>query len=154
MIIKLLEIFRITGACLGVFFAYYYGTSPEEILRILTPWMIGSIAGCSAIDGLFFAKQAAAEKGFEQGSNYQRQNGFWFLSVAVTSLVAFIAHWNAYANIALVLVFCLFLILSAANHTYSLIAEKNTTWQNAIRPALTLLFALAFVHPVTAILFK
>jgi hypothetical protein len=154
MIIKLLEIFRIIGACLGVFLAYYFGTSPEEILRIMTPWMIGSIAGFSAIDGLFFARQAAAEKGFEQGSNYQRQSALWFLSVALAALVSFIAGWNAYANIALVFVFCLFLILSAANHAYSLIVDKNTTWQNAIRPVLTVLMTLAFLHPVTAILFK
>ncbi len=154
MIIKLLEVLRIAGACLGVFLAYYYGRTPEEVLRIMTPWLIGSIAGCSAIDGLFFGNEAAAEKGFEQGSHYQRQNGFWFLAVAVTALVIFYAGWNAYANIALVFVFCLFLILSAANHTWSLIVEKNTSWQNAIRPLLTVLFTLAFVHPVTAILFK
>jgi hypothetical protein len=154
MIIKLLEILRITGACLGVFLAYYYGRSPEDVLRIMTPWLIGSIAGFSAIDGLLFGNEAAVEKGFEQGSNYQRQNGLWFLAVAVTALVAFFAGWNAYANISLVFVFCLFLILSAANHTWSLFAERNTTWQNAIRPVLTLLFTLAFVHPVAAILFR
>jgi len=154
MIIKLLEVLRIAGACLGVFLAYYFGTTPEEVLRIMTPWLIGSIAGFSAVDGLFFANAAAAGKGYESGSNYQRQNAFWFLAVAVTSLVSFFAGWNAYANIALVFVFCLFLILSAANHAYSLIVDGNTKWQNVIRPVLTTLFTLAFVYPVSAILLK
>jgi len=117
MIVKLLEILRISGAGIGVFLAYYYGNSPEEILRIMTPWFIGSVAGLSAIEGLFFGKIAASEKGFEQGSNYQRQNAFWFLAIAITALIAFFSGWDAYANISLVLVFCLFLILSATNHT-------------------------------------
>jgi uncharacterized membrane protein YqjE len=74
--------------------------------------------------------------------------------VAATSLAAFIAHWDAYANIAVVSVFCLFLILSAANHTWSMIAERNTKWQNVIRPVLTALLTAAFWHPVTGVLFK
>lgn len=154
MIIKLLEALRIAGTFLGVFLAYYYGDSPEEVLRIMTPWFVGSIAGLSAIEGLFFGDKAAKEKGFEGRSNYQRQNAFWFLAVAVTSLAAFIAHWDAYANVAVVSVFCLFLILSAANHTWSMIAERNTKWQNVIRPVLTALLTAAFWHPVTGVLFK
>jgi len=51
-------------------------------------------------------------------------------------------------------VFCLFLILSAANHTWSMIAERNTKWQNVIRPVLTALLTAAFWHPVTGVLFK
>lgn len=76
MIIKLLEALRIAGTALGVFLAYYYGNSPEEVLRIMTPWFVGSIAGLSAIEGLFFGDKAAKEKGFEGRSNYQRQNAF------------------------------------------------------------------------------
>lgn len=152
--IKLLEILRFTGCGVGVFLAYYFGESPEGILRIMTPWFVGSVAGLSAVEGLFFSGQAAAEKGFEEGSNYQRQNAFWFLATAITSLIIFFAGWNEYANISLVLVFCSFLLLSAANHAYSMIADKNTTWQNVIRPLLTALLTLVFWFPVTAILFK
>jgi len=54
MIIKLLETLRIAGTFLGVFLAYCHGDSPEAVLRIMTPWFIGSIAGLSAIEGLFF----------------------------------------------------------------------------------------------------
>lgn len=123
-------------------------------MLLLPPWFVGSVAGLSAVEGLFFSGQAAAEKGFEEGSNYQRQNAFWFLATAITSLIIFFAGWNEYANISLVLVFCSFLLLSAANHAYSMIADKNTTWQNVIRPLLTALLTLVFWFPVTAILFK
>ena len=152
--IKLLEILRFTGCGIGVFLAYYHGETPEEILRIMTPWFVCSVAGLSAVEGLFFSDHAAVEKGFEQGSNYQRQNAFWFLSTAITSLVIFFAGWNEYANLSLVLVFCTFLILSAANHAYSMIADKNIRWQNVIRPFLTVLLTLVFWYPVSAILFK
>lgn len=74
--------------------------------------------------------------------------------MAVTALIAFLAGWDAYANVAVVSVFCLFLILSAANHTWSMIVERNTKWQNVIRPVLTALLTAAFRHPVTGVLFK
>ncbi len=152
--IKILEILRFAGCGLGIFLAYSYGETPEEILRIMTPWFVGSIAGLSAIEGLFFAREAAAEKGFEQGSNYQRQNSFWFFAVAIVSLIIYFAGWNEYANITIVLILCFFLIMSAANHTYSIFIDKNIKWQNVIRPFLTLLFTLVFWYPVTAILFR
>lgn len=152
--IKLLELLRILGSCLGVFLAYWFGNTPEEVLRIMTPWLIGSIAGLSAIDGLLFADRAAAEKGYEAGSSYQRQSALWFLAITIVALASWSAGWGAYANIALASLFCLFLVLSAANHLYSMIAEGNTTWQNAIRPVLTALLTLAFAQPVSAILLR
>ncbi len=152
--IKLLEALRIAGCSAGIFLAYLYGQTPEEILRIMTPWFIGSIAGLSGIEGLFFGDRAAREKGFEVHSNYQRQNAFWFLSIAAIAFVIYGADWNAYANISIVLIFSLFLVLSAANHTWSMIASGNRAWQNMIRPLLTALLVMAFWYPVTAILFR
>ena len=152
--IKILEALRIAGCSAGIFLAYLYGQTPEEILRIMTPWFVGSIAGFSGIEGLFFGRNAAREKGFEANSNYQRQNAFWFLSIALIALLIYVAAWNAYANIAIVLLFSLFLVMSAANHVWSTIACGNRTWQNMIRPLLTLLLVIAFWYPVTAILFK
>jgi len=35
-----------------------------------------------------------------------------------------------------------------------MIAERNTKWQNVIRPVLTALLTAAFWHPVTGVLFK
>ncbi|MCW8798638.1 MAG: hypothetical protein OQK66_06685 [Prosthecochloris sp.] len=152
--IKLLEALRIAGCSAGIFLAYLYGQTPEEVLRIMTPWFIGSIAGLSGIEGLVFGERAAREKGFEVHSNYQRQNAFWFLSIALIALLIYVAAWNVYANIAIVLLFSLFLVMSAANHVWSTIACGNRTWQNMIRPLLTLLLVIAFWYPVTAILFK
>ena len=152
--IKLLEILRMIGSGLGIFLGYYYGDTPEEILRIMNPWLIGSIAGLSGIEGLFFGKAAAKEKGFEQGSNYQRQSAFAFLTIGIISLLVYFAGWDTYANLTIVLTFLLLLTLSAINHTYSIFAEKNMKWQNMIRPFLTILLILAFWYPVTAILFK
>jgi len=154
MIIKILEILRIVGTGLGIFLAYYLGDTPEEILRIMTPWIIGSIAGFSAIEGLLFAKKAAEATGYEQGSDYQKQTGFAFLSFALMALLVYFAHWNPMANVTLVLTFLLFLLQSAINHGYNIFARKNTTWKNMIRPLLTALLIGVFWYPVQSVLMQ
>jgi VIT1/CCC1 family predicted Fe2+/Mn2+ transporter len=154
MIIKVLEILRIIGTGLGIFMAYYYGKNPQEILSIMTPWLLVSIAGLSAMEGLIWGKKAAQATGYETGSNYQKQSAFAFLSMAIMSLVVYFFSWGAMANIALVLTFVLFLFMSAINHGYHAIVNKNLTWKNAIRPLLTALLIAVFWYPVTSILFN
>ncbi len=153
MIIKVLEILRITGTGLGIFLAYYYGKNPEEILHIMTPWLVVSIAGLSALEGLIWSKKAAEATGYETGSNYQKQSAFAFLSMTVISLIIYFSDWGPIANITLVLTFVLFLFMSAINHGYQAIVKKNLTWKNAIRPLLTALLIAVFWYPVTSILF-
>ena len=95
MIIKIIEIIRITGASFGIYWSYYVGmetaTPAESVLHLLTPWIIVSIAGTSAIEGLFFGKQSAAEKGFVNDGNYAYQSRIGLLSYAVISLVVYFA---------------------------------------------------------------
>ncbi len=78
MIIKIIEIIRIAGASFGIYWAYYVGmessTPAESVLNILTPWIIVSIAGTSAIEGLFFGKQAAAAHGFKDAEDYYEKS--------------------------------------------------------------------------------
>ena len=82
MIIKIIEALRIAGAGSGVFCAYFIGTTPQEVLHIMCPWLLVSIAGTTGFEGLFLGKLSAEEKGYEQGSNYQKQSAIavlWFI---------------------------------------------------------------------------
>ena len=142
------------GCGLGIFLGYYYGETPEEIIRIMNPWIIGSIAGLTGIEGIFFAKAAAKEKGFEYGSNYQRQSAFAFIAIATISLLIYFAGWDIQANITIVLTFLLFLTLSAINHTFSIFAEHNLKWQNMIRPIFTIALLAAYWSPLYCTLVK
>lgn len=152
--IKLLEILRMLGSGVGIFLAYYYGDTPEKILNIMNPWVIGSIAGLSGIEGLFFAKQAAKEKGFEQGSNYQRQSAMAFLSIGLVALLVYFSGWGLYANLSIAITFLLLITLSAINHTVSIFAEHNLKWQNVIRPIFTIALLAAYWCPIYSNLVK
>ncbi len=96
MIIKIIEIIRIAGTSFGIYWSYNVGMTAsnphESVLHLLAPWIIVSIAGTSAIEGLFFGKQAAAEKGFKDDGNYAFQSRIALLSYAVISLVVYFAN--------------------------------------------------------------
>jgi len=153
MIIKILEILRIAGAIVGCFLAYYLGNTTEEIISILVPWLVVSIAGLSGIEGLFFAKTAAKATGYEQGSSYQKQSAFAFLALAIMSLIVCFAKWGVYAELTVVLNFLLLIFMSTINHAYQAIVNKNYTWKNLIRPFLTIFLIAALWGPVTQVLF-
>ncbi len=157
MIIKIIEIIRIAGASFGIYWAYYIdmstGTPAESVLHILTPWIIVSIAGTSAIEGLFFGKQAASEKGFVDDGNYAYQSRIALLSYAVLSLVVYFANWGTNAELTIMLTFLFFMFFSAINHGYQAIAHHNYHWANLNRPFLTALLIAAVWYPVTNLLF-
>lgn len=148
MIIKLLEFTRIALTAIGIFMAYYYGNTPEEVLRIISPFVITAIAGLSGIEGLFFSKAASRAAGFESGSNYQRQSSFAFLTLGIMALVVFIMRWGTMAELTISLSFLMIFSLSALNHTWQIISEKNYHWKNLNRPFLTALLITAFGWPV------
>ncbi|MCF8235445.1 MAG: hypothetical protein K9G67_11120 [Bacteroidales bacterium] len=152
MIIKILESLRIVGVISGYFIAYFTTDSPAEILHILTIWMIVSVAGLSGIEGLFFPDQAAKEKGFETGSNYQRQTAFFFLSMAIMSVIVFILKWGAAAEITLSLTFLIFMLFSGINHGWQSVAHRNFKWNNVIRPFQTLFLIAIFLYPLIKLL--
>lgn len=152
MIIKILEISRIVL----VGFAYYYGYSvgfqgeynPEAQLHVMIPIVIFALAGLSGIEGLFFPDAAAKAKGFEVGSNYQKQSAIALLSYAVVSVVVYFASWGTMAEMTILFSFMFFLIFSAANHGIDAIKRKNYKWANVNRPFLTLMLIAGFIYPV------
>jgi hypothetical protein len=148
MIIKIIEIIRIVATGFGVFISYYYGETPQEVLHLMSPWLIVAIAGTSGLEGLFFGKQGAKEKGFEQGSNYQTQSAIALLSYGVISLVVYFMNWGTNAELTIVFAFLFFMIFSAVNHTRSIIVDKNYKWANLNRPFLSIMLIVAMWWPV------
>lgn len=152
--IKVLEILRWEMVIAGYVIAYvFHNETPQGILHVMSPWIIGGIAGLSGIEGLFFADKAAKEKGFETGSNYQRQNAFWFITVTAVALLVYFANWGVKADLTITLVFLVFLTLSAGNHLYQAVANHNTKWNNLIRPIGMLLLLGLYVDPLWQLLF-
>ncbi|MAZ93843.1 MAG: hypothetical protein HN336_08935 [Lentimicrobiaceae bacterium] len=157
MVIKIIEFIRIAGATFGTFWAYQVGmntiTPYESVLHILTPWLIVSIAGTSAIEGLFFGKQSAAEKGFVNDGNYAYQSRIGLLSYAVISLLVYFENWGPKAELTIILTFLFFMFFSALNHGYQAFVKKNYHWENLNRPFLTILLIVAIWYPVYNLLF-
>lgn len=148
MIIKLLEFSRIALTGVGIFLAYYFGDTPEEVLHIIAPFVITAIAGLSGIEGLFFSKSASTAAGFESGSNYQRQSAFAFLTLGIMALIVYFLDWGTMAELTLSLTFLILFTLSAINHTWQIIVKKNNHWKNLNRPFLTAMLIVAFWWPV------
>ncbi len=157
MIIKIIEIIRIAGASFGIYWAYNIGmatgTPAESVLHIITPWILVSIAGTSAIEGLFFGKQAAAEKGFKNEGSYAFQSRIALLSYALIGLLVYFMNWGTNAELTIMLTFMFFMSFSAINHGYQAIAHKNYHWANLNRPFLTALLIVVLWYPVINTLF-
>ncbi len=141
-----LEILRWGGVAVGIFLANLLGKSPAEQFSIICLWTVIPIAGLTGIESVFFAKRAAKQSGYGDGGPYQRQSGLNNLAVAVTAAFVYILHWGIYAKAAVMTTLLVFLILSAINHGYTAMKEKNRTIKNLLRPAMTALL-LAFVLP-------
>lgn len=157
MIIKIIEILRIAGASFGIYWAYNVGLSAPDpasaVLHIMTPWIVFSIAGTSGLEGLFFGKLSAKEKGFENDGNYAYQSRIALLSYGVMSLVVYFMDWGIHADLTIMLTFLFFMVFSAINHGYQAVVNKNYHWQNLNRPFLTLLLIIVLWYPITNVLF-
>ncbi|OFY51697.1 MAG: hypothetical protein A2W85_08575 [Bacteroidetes bacterium GWF2_41_31] len=152
MVVKLFEIKRIIAVGLGFFLAYFYGGSAEEIIHLLLPWLIIPIMGFSAVEGLFFGKDAARAKGYGANSAYQIQTALFFLSITFMSIWLYFVHWGVWSEITLLFTFLLSLLLSAINHTYQAIAHGNYTWNNLIRPIGVIALIASVYYPLSQIL--
>ncbi|MFZ4741109.1 MAG: DUF6790 family protein [Bacteroidales bacterium] len=152
MLIKILDIIRIALVGIAFFFGYSIGFDetydPIAQLHFMTPIVIIAIAGISGIEGLFFGKEAALAKGYETGSNYQKQSAFALLSYAVGAIVVYIANWGIKAELTILFVFFFFFTLSAINHGLEAIRHKNYKWQNINRPFLLVLLLTGFIYPI------
>jgi hypothetical protein len=152
MILKILDILRILIVCMAFFFGnrigYAEGYNPVAQLHFMIPVIIVAIAGISGIEGLFFGKQSAGIKGFEAGSNYQRQSAIALLSYAVIALLVCFLQWGIKAELTIFFTFIFFFFFSGLNHAADAIRRKNYKWQNINRPFITLLLMAGMIYPV------
>lgn len=124
------------------------GYNPEAQLHFMIPIIVITISGLTGIEGLFFAKFASEIKGFETGSNYQRQSAISQLSYAFVSLLVYILNWGIKAELTIFFAFIFFVICSAINHTVDAIVRKNYKWQNINRPIFASLLVAGMLYPL------
>jgi hypothetical protein len=157
MLIQFLDILRIVLVGIGFFLGYSSGFGgkydPVAQIHVMTPVVIIAIAGISGLEGLFFGKAAAKAKGYEAGSNYQKQSAFALLSYATGALLVYCAGWGIQSELVMLFVFFFFFTLSAINHAMEAIRHKNYKWQNINRPFILLLLIAGFVYPVYMLFF-
>ena len=152
MLLKILDILRIVIAAIAFYFGYQIGFAegynPEAQLHFMTPVIIVAIAGISGIEGLFFSKRSAELKGFETGSNYQKQSAIALLSYAVIAVAVYFLNWGIKAELTILFAFVFFFFFSSINHAAEAIMKKNYKWQNINRPFITLLLIAGLIYPV------
>ncbi|MBN1473338.1 MAG: hypothetical protein JW914_01865 [Syntrophaceae bacterium] len=152
MLLQLLDIIRIAGVAIAFFFGYRIGFAdgynPIAQLHFMIPIIIVTIAGISGLEGIFFAKKSAELKGFEVGSNYQRQSAIALLSYAVVAIIVYISKWGIKAELTILFAFIFFFFFSGINHSIDAIRKKNYKWQNINRPFITLLLIAGLIYPV------
>jgi len=152
MILKMLDILRMLIVGVAFFFGYRlgfaHGYDPMVQLHFMIPVIITAIAGISGIEGLFFGKETAEIKGFEVGSNYQRQSAIALLSYAVIAIVVYFTNWGIKAELTIFFAFIFFFFFSGVNHAVDAIKRKNYAWQNINRPFITLLLIAGMIYPV------
>jgi Family of unknown function (DUF6790) len=152
MFLKMLDWIRIIGVAVAFFFGYQIGFKdgydPMVQLHFMIPIIIVAIAGMSGLEGIFFGKKSAELKGFETGSNYQKQSAIALLSYAVIALLVYFANWGIKAELTILFTFIFFFFFSAINHGMEAVKKKNYKWQNINRPFITLLLIAGLIYPV------
>jgi len=152
MILKILDILRISIVSVAFFFGYRigfaHGYDPIAQLHFMIPVIIATISGISGIEGLFFARKSAEIKGFEVGSNYQRQSAIALLSYAGIAIIVYFCNWGIKSELTIFFAFIFFFLFSGLNHGIDAIKRKNYKWQNINRPLITLLLIAGMIYPV------
>ncbi|MCB2186754.1 MAG: hypothetical protein KQJ78_10070 [Deltaproteobacteria bacterium] len=144
---KFLEAVRWVAPGVGLYLALWLGQDAMEQFSWLCGFTVAPIAGLTALESLFWGQRAAGESGYGAGGRgYQRQSAFNNLAMALTCLPVYLLHWGVYAQAALTTVFLTFFGLSALNHLYSAVRERNFTFRNLARPVLSAAL-LALVLP-------
>ena len=153
MLLTLLDVLRIVSVCAAFFFGYQIGFQsdvydPVAQLHFMTPIIITAVAGISGAEGLLFGRKTAQAKGFETGSNYQKQSAVALLSYAVAALLVWLLNWGVTAELAILFAFCFFFFFSGLNHAVDAVRRKNYKWQNINRPFIALLMIGGLIYPV------
>ncbi len=150
--LKILDWIRIIAVAVAFFFGYQIGFKngydPQAQLHFMIPVIVVAIAGISSIEGIFFGRKSAELKGFETGSNYQKQSAIALLSYAFASLLVCFCKWGIKAELVVLFTFLFFFFFSGINHGLEAIKHKNYKWQNINRPFITLLLITGLVYPV------
>jgi hypothetical protein len=151
-LLDLLDGVRIIVVCFAFYWGYRIGFvgpyNPIAQLHFMIPVLITAVAGISGIEGLFFGKASAMNKGFEMGSNYQKQSAIALLSYAVVALIICFMNWGIYAELTILFAFIFFFFFSGVNHAIDAVRRKNYKWQNINRPFITLLLIAGLIYPV------
>lgn len=152
MLSNAIDIIRILIVFSAFFFGYLIGFrngyDPVAQLHFTIPVLIVAIAGISGLEGLFFGKKAAEAKGFEKGSNYQKQSAIALLSYAVIAIIVYFLDWGIKAELTILFALIFFFTFSSINHAVEAIQHKNYKWQNINRPFITLLLIAGLIYPV------
>lgn len=156
MFLQLLDVTRIISVTIAFYYGYQIGYAdgyhPIAQLHFMIPIIIVAIAGLSGVEGLFFAKESAKLKGFETGSNYQKQSAIALLSYAATAIVVYFYDFGIKAELTILFTFIFFLFFSGLNHGIDAIKRKNYKWQNINRPVITLLLIAGLIYPVSQVI--
>ncbi|MCX6158146.1 MAG: DUF6790 family protein [Ignavibacteriota bacterium] len=152
MLLRILDLLRIVITCAAFFIGYSIGFAngynPEVQLHFMIPIVIAAIAGLSGLEGLLFSDMTAEIKGFEKGSNYQKQSAIAMLSYAVTATIIYFCNWGIKAELTVFFAFIFFFFFSGINHAVDAVKNKNYKWQNINRPFITLTLIAGFFYPV------
>lgn len=128
------------------------GYNPTAQLHFMIPIIIVAIAGLSGLEGILFAKESAKLKGFETGSNYQKQSAIALLSYAATAIIVYVYDFGIKAELTVLFAFIFFFFFSGINHGVDAIKRKNYKWQNINRPVITLLLIAGLLYPVSQVI--
>lgn len=148
-----LDTVRIGLVCITFYVGYSIGYKngtydPVAQLHFMIPWVIFAIAGISGLEALIWPDETADAKGYETGSNYQRQSAIALLSYAVVAVLIACFKWGLYAELTIFFAFIFFFFFSAINHALDAIRRHNYAWQNINRPFITALLIAGMLYPV------
>lgn len=120
---RFIEYLRITLVALGFFMAY---TVPvPNALFWLVALMVLPLTGLTAIESLFFSKQAASDKQWQSGSPYQIQSALNNLATALAAIAVLVLKFDQQAQLTICFVALFFFALSSLNHLRDYITGKS-----------------------------
>lgn len=147
-----MEWLRLGILCVAFYFAYYFLNDgihdPVWVFEWLVPAILVPIAGFSGFEGLFWGDQSAREKGYETGSNYQKQSAIALLSYAFAAIMVYLFDWGKFAALSVLICGLFFFFFSGLNHALQAINNKNYKWANVNRPFIIVALILALIYPV------
>jgi hypothetical protein len=134
---RFLEVMRWAGVALGIFFAFFWGNSPQSQFSIFSIFTVIFLAGFTAIEGLFFREGGAEVAGYgDQGAGWRRQSRMHFLAITLVMFFAWVLNWGFMAYLAIYMVLLVFFTFSAINHFYTGLKEKFVI-NTLLRPVIT-----------------